>query len=728
MTRAAVADALGQPVTDPIPGVSDTAQQFKASTNNNRDSNNGDLPVTAYQFSPGNSSFYNYNETAGSLPESERYGGFVSLEVPMGESNDLRFYTDVFYQRTKTINELAPAATGPFSRPGVIPLVIPANTTTPILTAAEQANGQRSAVAGAFNPFNPFNQDLSGDSRGRFAEFGNRIYRDTNDAINIAVGIAGDQMFGDWGFDASAFYSQLNNKQHNSLPSISGFNRITNAADPYFDPNSADYSGTSTPYNPFGYYRNPIANNELLVPLAQLELHNRNESETYGIDATFTNGRLFDLPAGDAGFAVGAEYRWESLSQTPDPAGQNGDIVGSSPLDVTDADRKVGSIFAELNLPLFSPDQQIAIAHSLSLTLSGRYEDFVDQNDSVFVPKVAFRWFPIDDSFVIRGSWGQGYRQPSLFEQYSSAVVSSFAPIRNPVTNVNEPEQSVTTTSSPLVKAEDSENISIGAVWTPSFLKTDSSAFTASIDFWNINRTGSITVDHQNIVDRYFAGDPLLPGESVVLNLDGSIAVVHGVFRNVGKEEAKGFDFSTSYFWNSDRLGRFDFGASASYLESLRRQQFLSAPSFEYVGWLTDVTFANDTGDPFPGTGDDAYLKWKGSVFANWGKGPLDVHIVGNYLDGYTDFQFDWNPGNPTDPAGFRQVESTMIWDLSASYEFNKNGDGWLSDTQLRVGVNNVFDKDPPFVSSWGNNAVGYSGFLYLPDGRFVYTSLRKRF
>jgi hypothetical protein len=230
------------------------------------------------------------------------------------------------------------------------------------------------------------------------------------------------------------------------------------------------------------------------------------------------------------------------------------------------------------------------------------------------------------------------------------------------------------------------------------------------------------------VVDRFFAGDPLLPGESVELNLDGSIAVVNGVFRNVGKEEAKGLDFSTSYFWSSDRFGRFDVGASASYLQTLKRQQFLSAPSFEFVGWLTDVTFANDTGDPYPGSGDDAYLEWKGTVFANWGKGPLDIHIVGNYLDGYKDFVFDWDPGNPTDPAGFRNVASTTIWDASASYEFNRKGDGWLADTQLRVGINNVFDKDPPFVSSWGNNAVGYSGFLYLPDGRFIYTTLRKRF
>lgn len=728
VTRAAVADALGQDVADPIPGVPDTSQLFKASTFNNRDSNNGELPPTDYQFSPGNSSFYNYNETAGSVPESERFGGFISFEIPLGESDDLRFYADIFYQNTETINELAPAATGPFSRPGVTPLVIPANTTTPIFTPTETANGQRSAAPGAFNPFNPFNQDLSGDSRGRFAEFGNRVYRDTNDAINVAAGFAGNRIFGEWDFDASVFHSRVTNKQHNSLPSISGFNRIVNAADSYFDPNSSEYSGTSVPYNPFGYYRNLIPNNELLVPLAQLELHNRNESETTGIGVTFTNGRLFEMPAGGAGFAVGAEYRWESLSQNPDPAGQSGDIVGSSPLDVTDADRKVASLFAELNLPIFSPEQQVPGAHSLSASLATRYEDFVDQGDSVLVPKLAFRWFPIDDSFVVRGSWGQGYRQPSLFEQYSSAIVSSFAPILNPATNVNEPEQSVTTASSPLVKAEDSDNLSIGAVWTPSFLKTDDSAFTVSADYWTIDRTGSITVDHQNVVDRFFAGAPLLPGEGVDLNLDGSISVVHGVFRNLGKEEAKGVDFSTSYFWNSDRFGRFDLGASASYLESLKRQQFTAAPAFEYVGWLTDVTFNNATGNPSPGTGDDAYLKWKGTVFANWGKGPVDVHVVGNYLDGYQDFTFDWSPANPTDPDGFRQVESTMIWDVSASYEFGQNGDGWLSDTQLRVGVNNVFNTDPPFVSSWGNNAVGYSGFLYIPDGRFVYTSLRKRF
>ncbi|MGH8021244.1 MAG: TonB-dependent receptor domain-containing protein [Opitutaceae bacterium] len=725
VSRAAVEEALGLAPGTPLPGDpiegSDGEQldSFFASTFENRDSNDGTLPASAYTYGAGRDSEYNFNETSGSLPERERIGGFLSFDREILGLENVVVYGDLFYQDVRTISELAPSATGDFLNPGGIPIVVPARTDTPI--------GDRLAAAGAFNPFNPFNQDLSGGTRARLAEFGNRIYRDTNTALNIDLGIRAEELFGDWTVDASAMYSRVLNTARNSLVSISRLNRLVNAADPIFDPSSDEYIGTTIPYNPFGYYRNPIENNELVVPYAQVELKDRNESTLSGGQMTWSTPALFDLPAGPAGFATGIEYRFQELIQSPDEAGRSGDVIGSSTANVTKEDREIGAVYAEFELPIVSPEQSISGVYSLSANVAGRYEDFVSQNDSIFVPKVSLRYMPVDDSLVVRGSWGKGYRQPSMYELYASGLTFALSPVTNPLTNVNEPEEEVTIASSRELEAEKTESLSVGVVWTPPFLQRDRSGFTISVDYWDIERNGNVTVDHQDVVNRFFAGETLLPGEGVQISESNQIVVVNGVFRNLGNEKIDGFDISASSFWVDGNIGRFDLGLNATYVRSYEIQQFEGAPFFQYVGWPTDVLFDNDTSDPTPGASDDAYLRWKGEVYLGWAKGDSSVRLSGSYLHSYRDFRSEWDPDDPLNPTGFDSVASTFIWDISASHTFFPNDESWMGDTKLTVGVNNIFDKEPPFVSSWDNNSTGYSGFLYNSEGRFVYLQLTKR-
>ena len=54
--------------------------------------------------------------------------------------------------------------------------------------------------------------------------------------------------------------------------------------------------------------------------------------------------------------------------------------------------------------------------------------------------------------------------------------------------------------------------------------------------------------------------------------------------------------------------------------------------------------------------------------------------------------------------------------------------DRLLEGTIFTVGCNNLFDKDPPFSSGQGGNAVGYPGYTYDSTGRFVYVRLTKKF
>ena len=59
--------------------------------------------------------------------------------------------------------------------------------------------------------------------------------------------------------------------------------------------------------------------------------------------------------------------------------------------------------------------------------------------------------------------------------------------------------------------------------------------------------------------------------------------------------------------------------------------------------------------------------------------------------------------------------------------EYNPCGwRGWLNNTTITLGMQNVFDEDPPFVAGSGEN--GYDESLATIKGRFWYIQLKKRF
>ena len=721
VTRAAVNEALGQPADAAIPGVADGSDLFFASTFAVRDQNTGALPPSAYTYSGGRSSTYNFNLTAGSYPEYERSGAFASFETEVFGSDVLRAYGDLIYQNTKAVNELAPSATGNFANPGGVSIVIPARTANPLLTPNEAAAGGRTAALGAFNPFNPFNQDLSGASRARLAEFGNRIYREDTDSMLLTLGLRSDAFMGDWSLDMGLRYSVIDTASNDSLVSISRLNQVMNANDPIFDPNGNNYVGTTVPYNPFGYFENPIENNALLVDYASVNLHNLNKSDMGIGFVKVGTPALFTMPAGDVGFAAGIEYRIESLEQSPDALGLSGDVIGSSTNNVTDADRSIGSLFAEAELPLV---EGVDGAQSLTLNLAGRFEKFYTSDLDTFVPKVGVKWLPLNDEFVIRATYGEGFREPSLYELFASGLTFTLTSINDPLTGAAEPEQDVTIASSPSLEPEETKSFNVGFVWTPEVL----SGFTFSMDLWKIERAGTVTVDHQDVLNRDFAGETLLPGESVQRDAGGNIILVNGVFRNLGNSEIQGVDFATSYVLPTDTMGRFDVSLNATYTDSYKIQQFPGAPFFEYIGEGTDILFDNATGQvSTPGIGDDAYLDWKGQLILDWSKDSWSASLTGRYTAGFRDFTGNFDPSNPTDPANIRQVSSILTWDAQLNYTAWARQDAWYGDTRLTLGIRNMFDKAPPFVDGWGGNANGYPGYLYNSEGRFVYMSLTKK-
>ena len=69
---------------------------------------------------------------------------------------------------------------------------------------------QTNTPVDAFNPFNPFNQIISGGTRARIFDFGNRLIDTENEAWLATIGVKGDKVFGsNWGYDGAFRYSQI---------------------------------------------------------------------------------------------------------------------------------------------------------------------------------------------------------------------------------------------------------------------------------------------------------------------------------------------------------------------------------------------------------------------------------------------------------------------------------------------------------------------------------------
>jgi iron complex outermembrane receptor protein len=67
-----------------------------------------------------------------------------------------------------------------------------------------------------------------------------------------------------------------------------------------------------------------------------------------------------------------------------------------------------------------------------------------------------------------------------------------------------------------------------------------------------------------------------------------------------------------------------------------------------------------------------------------------------------------------TDEIEPRRVGTLSLWDLSGTYKGFKN---WT----MTLGVQNLFDTNPPFTNQQTTFQVGYDPTYYDARGRFVY-------
>ncbi|HJT81322.1 MAG TPA: TonB-dependent receptor [Chthoniobacterales bacterium] len=734
----------------------------------------GNAPANQYVYSTGRSSVFNFNQFSGSYPEQERYGGYAAFNHKVCD-DQVQLYGDFYYTKVKTHNELAPGATGSFFTPGQVTLAIPpgvplngvAPPNTPRFVGQpgtgpiDPITGQPTFAAGenptsveadAFNPFNPFNQIISGGSRARLAEFGNREFDNTSHAFLTTLGVKGDKLFGgNWGYDAGFRYSEIENDSSQTQVSASRFNRVLNAADPIFDPNSDQFIGTTTPYNPFGDYRVAIPSNVATVNFATVHPKDIDISKLTELDLNIYTTELFKLPAGGVGLAFGGQFRRETLEQDPDTLEIEGDIIGNSATAITHAGRKDFAFYGEMRVPLFGPEMGIFGLHSVEATGAFRYEEFRNNDTNVLVPKVGLRWQPFDEQLTLRSTWGEGFREPSLIELYASPT---FALTQTRFNGILEPETQTQLSSNPNLQPEDSRAWTGGVVWTPKFLPDHGwGTLTVSLDLWDIERSGVVTAPtSQQVVNRFVRGT-LLPGEEVqVDDASGSVNFVRTAFQNAGRQNIRGADLGGQYQMQT-QFGTFTALSQWAYIDQYIFQPTAESQAKNIVAFVT----SNLNGD--------GVVRWKGTSRLDWTWHNFDLNMTWRYIGGFREAiklpaagtvgvtHLHWtNPTNFIDGQASYSLIFTPPVEAAPVAGYSKGGkevvtskDGkaiestaaysmpcWktlLNNSTITVGCNNIFGQDPPqMFGIFFANANNYPGFQYDNIGRFWYVELKKKF
>ncbi|MEO8360981.1 MAG: TonB-dependent receptor [Vicinamibacteria bacterium] len=466
---------------------------------------------------------------------------------------------------------------------------------------------------------------------------------------------------------------------------------------------------------------------------------------------------LFTMRGGPVGLAMGIEARHETYRDSRDARidGTTGytdavsgvsflsDILGTSTSPDVSGDRNVASTFAELAIPLISPEMNVPLIDRLDLQLAGRAEHYSDFGN-VAKPKVAAA-LDIVPGLRLRGSWSQGFRAPNL-EQINVTQVSRSnsrqdyiyceADLRaKRITSFNACARSRATQAiragNPDLKPETSNSLSYGAVLEPRFIPERFGRFTFTGDIWRIKQEGIIGVFGEGnavILDYYLrvtgssnpkvhraapSPDDIAAFAGTGIDPVGVVTSVDDQYVNQLPQEAKGTDVGAIYRLNTERFGNFDVNVDVSYLKTLYQspspstQALLDARTAGKINAGTIITGASEL------VGQNGTPQWRGSGSITWSQSKFSANWFTNYIG-----QF-YSTGLTYAAGGFYNVPATKFHNLSASYELRGKN---LTGVRLRVGVRNLMNTHPPLAPG------GYVAAAYNPDTRSWFFSIRKTF
>jgi iron complex outermembrane recepter protein len=453
---------------------------------------------------------------------------------------------------------------------------------------------------------------------------------------------------------------------------------------------------------------------------------------------------MFAMEGGNASLGVGVDYTALHVQQNPNALASFGNLtpgqVGNTDYAVggfygympMDGKRNNYGAFAELLMP---------VTKRMEATASLRFDQYdkvhsdavyaqapdpvsglinpqgsADEGNSFnhFTFKLSFRAQPTD-SVLLRGSYGSGFKAPSIPQIASNVAFSTNTSgsyvcpfLSNPAC---KPYQTGTyqwdllTDGNPFsggagLKAETSRQWTFGGRWEP--IK----ALSMGLDLWGVKLNNQILA---GIPENLAFTNPTAYQSFFVIpyrDPSGPITVaLKQIPFNAGQSETEGLDYDFTLRWGT-AVGPLTADLSGTHMLKSRYQLL--------GGWQSDLgTFGAD---------NNVVFRDLARLIFSLETGAFTNTLTLNYKSGYTDQGFQASDGvvNILNPDGSEgagvayqgHVAAYKIYNWQLRYQLNK---AW----RFTVGINNIFDTPPPVsLKLVGGNQVGYDGRYADPTGR----------
>jgi iron complex outermembrane receptor protein len=383
---------------------------------------------------------------------------------------------------------------------------------------------------------------------------------------------------------------------------------------------------------------------------------------------------LFDMDGGTAVAIVGGEWRDIFYSDQYDSLSEGG-VIGGSAGNSAGGTRQVKAAYVEAVFP---------IQDNLEVTTAARYDSYNDYGSDVS-PKVSVRYNPIDE-LVLRASYGEGFRAPSLdiLTQKESFSADS---VRDPqhclavgLAETCSDQIDAYVIANPFLESETSTQYAFGIAYEAA------EWVDFSLDYFNIEIDNRIKAfSSGELVNLVNTNQSLPAGMSVARNQFGEIERITRGFGNQGTLDTAGLDLNLNT--------RFDFNE----MGALRSNLSMSYTAKYEVDGADQLDFS-------------AFPAYRG-VLSN-------VYSIG-------DFDIAWNMNIIGDTARLSGAEylpvSTWITnDVNVSYNAPWGG-------KVTVGSNNIGGK-APILGTDPDGSREYNFSLYDGYGRIVYARYTQSF
>lgn len=702
--------------------------------------------------------FYDINKFQYLLPASKRQNLYLSADFKASPS--LEFFSDATYYRTKSRNQREGTRIDNFVDNNI--LVSRDNPYNPFgsrfysPTGAPNADGTP-RLTGAPSDV------LIG--RETLVDVAPRVINVDSDAKRLVFGARGELVRG-WRWESAFLHSAARTEDHedNSVKENQFRDAVARTDATAYNPFNTTFAIVSGAVRPNG---TRATNPQSTIDRFLGTFVHEGETSIGSWDVRL-NGELWPLPGGPLAIAAGGELRRETFLDFRDiesgrlsaadvaRLGYRAQLVGDnnylqqSPTDNADASRKVKAAFVELSVPLFGPRNALPGARSLDLTFATRHERYSDFG-STTKPKFGLAWRPAA-SLMARASYNKGFRAPNLASLFSGNVTRAF---QNAVDNYRFPVTGLIDdgtggrrrgirAGNRNLTSENAETRTAGIVLDVPGVK----GLSVSADWWTIKQTDSITliagtlslindstlliaensrqiaagrtvaqIDLTTAGNAYVVRNPVTQADRdafAAYNATrpaaqqrapvGTLRVINEPYINASGRDLEGIDLSVDYRLPKLEAGQFHLTVAASWLGKNDFRQDAATPLVNQR-WL------------------DGRAKWKGNAAVQWRRDAWSGGVFASYLGGYRDsgLRNTTLRASYLSSDGYYIVEDDLTVNANLARRFK---DGLLRGMTVRIGVNNVFDQDPPFAPDNAGTNLG----SYDPRGRAFYVELTRKF